>query len=141
MHRGHELLMIQTITADHRVHFGILLCELLSPILILQRMYKEDEHKFFKMRLDSMCKDSKYSHTPPSSSFFQLPFHHHILSNHGPGKRKGWRRMQSHGRSHTPDKVRVPRSSVASSSHSAFCFLMKYLSHISIPERWSRMNF
>ena len=38
-----------------------------------------------RKRLDSMCEHSKYSHALPSSSFFQLPFHHHILSIHGPG--------------------------------------------------------
>ena len=49
--------------------------------------------------------------------------------------------MQSSGRSHTPDEVRVPRSSVASSSRSAICFLVKYFSHISIPKRRRRANF
>ena len=84
-HGGRELLMIQTITTDHRVHFGVLLCESLSPTLVLRRMYKDDERKFFKTRLDSMSKGSEYSHTPPSSFFFRLPFHHHNVSNHGPG--------------------------------------------------------
>jgi hypothetical protein len=42
--------------------------------------------------------------------------------------------MKSRGRSHTPDKVTVPRSSAANSSRSAFCFLVKYFCHISIPE-------
>ena len=115
-----EPLMIRSITADYKEHFGILLCESLSPTLVLWRTYEDDESKFFKTRLDSMCERSKYSHALLSSSFFQLPFHHHILSNHGPGKGKGWRRMQSRGRSHTPDTVRVPHSSMASSSHSAF---------------------
>ena len=84
-----EPLMIRSITANYKEHFGTLLCDrcgLLSYFRVRGRTMKTMMVSSSKQkRLDSMCEHSEYSHALLSSSFFQLPFHHHILSNHGPG--------------------------------------------------------